>query len=321
MLGARITSTGLYVPPRVETALELSTRIGKSPEWIATRTGVLRRHVSEISMAQQGAEAAREALGNGEPPDLMINASLTPIQLIPDSSIFIMKELGFEGIPSFSIHATCLSFVVALQTAATLIQTGQYRRILVVSSEQGSVCRDFEQPESATLIGDGAAAVIVEPTEAGSTAGILGFAMKTWPAGAAFTELRGCGTRCHPNDPATVRRDNLFQMNGPRIYKMALQNVPIAIVPLFERFNVTTKDIDVVVPHQASLYGVLAYERMGFVREQLFNIVAEYGNCIAASIPMALTIALREGRIKPGNLVLLVGTGAGLSVAGALIRW
>jgi 3-oxoacyl-[acyl-carrier-protein] synthase III len=321
MLGVRIAATGLSIPPRVETAQDLGPRIGKSPEWIARHTGVLRRHISDRSMAEQGADAAREALGNGGPPDLVINASLTPIQLIPDSSIFIMKELGFEGIPGFSVHSTCLSFLVALQVAANFVQLGQYHRVLVISSEQGSVCRDFGQPESASLIGDGAAAAIVEPTPPGSTTGIIGFAMKTWPSGGALTELRGCGTRRHPNNPETVSRDNLFQMSGPRIYKMALQLVPTVILPLLQGAQLAPADIDLVVAHQASGQGMVAYERLGFTSAQIFNVVAEYGNCIAASIPMALALALREGRIQPGNRVLLMGLGAGLSVAGALLRW
>jgi 3-oxoacyl-[acyl-carrier-protein] synthase-3 len=208
-----------------------------------------------------------------------------------------------------------------LRVAANFVQMGQYRRVLVISSEQGSVCRDFEQPESASLIGDGAAAAVIEPTPPGQASGILGFAMKTWPSGGSLTELRGCGTRCHPNNPETVPRDNLFQMRGPRIYKMALQLVPTVILPLLQEANLTPADVDIVVPHQASGQGMIAYERLGFTSAQIFNVVAEYGNCIAASIPMALALALREGRIQPGNRVLLMGLGAGLSVAGALLRW
>ena len=171
-------------------------------------------------MAVMGARAAREALA-GEVPDLILNASLTPIQLIPDSSVFIQRELGFDGIPSFSLHATCLSFLVGLHTAGALIQTGAYERILLVSSEQGSVCRDYSEPESAALIGDGAAAAVLEPTPRGEGSELHAFTMRTWPSGASYTGLRGCGTRCHPNDPSTRFEDNLFQMRGPRIYRMA----------------------------------------------------------------------------------------------------
>ena len=154
----RITDTALYAPPKVETAEELSPRVGRSADWIRSRTGVQRRHISDEPMDVMAAKVGLEALGTGGPPDLVINASLTPRQLIPDSSVFVLREMGMEGIPAFSVHATCLSYLVAMRLAGSLISSGAHRRILVVSAEQGSVCRDFDEPESAVLIGDGGAA-------------------------------------------------------------------------------------------------------------------------------------------------------------------
>ncbi|NOY26751.1 MAG: ketoacyl-ACP synthase III [Oligoflexia bacterium] len=321
MLPVQIVGTGFYAPERVVTAAELAPRIGVSEDWIRSRTGVFRRHISDQPMHMMAAKAARLALGDGGPPDLLINASLTPIQLIPDSSVFILDELGLAGRPSFSIHATCLSFVVGLQTAVSLVHAGTFGRILVVSSEQGSVSRDFKQPESSALIGDGAGAAVVQPTPAGQDSAVLGFAMSTWPDGARHTELRGCGTRRHPNDPRTTAADNFFQMSGPNVYKMALRKVPPLIGKLLADCGVTPDDVDLVVPHQASGPGMRAYEKLGFPTDKIMNIIADYGNCIAASVPMALAIALAQGRIKRGDLVLLMGTGAGLSVAGCLLRW
>lgn len=321
MLRVQIVGTGIHAPPRVETAAELAPRIGVSPEWIEQRTGVLRRHLADEPMHKMAARAARQALAGGGPPDLVINASLTPIQLIPDSSVFILEELGLAGRPAFSVHATCLSFVVGIQTAAALVHAGTFRRVLVVSAEQGSVSRDYSQPESAALIGDGAAAAVVEPTPAGQDSAFLGFAMATWPEGAAHTELRGCGTRRHPNDPRTEPADNLFQMSGPNVFKMALRKVPPLIEGLLAQAGVTPDDVKLVVPHQASGPGMRAYEKLGFPTERIVNIIGEYGNCIAASVPMALALAVEQGRLQRGDLVLLMGTGAGLSVAGALLRW
>lgn len=321
MLPVQIVGTGIHAPERVETAADLAPRIGVSEKWIKRRTGVLRRHISDEPMHKLAARAARQALGEGGPPDLVINASLTPIQLIPDSSVFILDELGLAGRPSFSVHATCLSFVVGLQTAVSLVHAGTFRRVLVVSAEQGSVSRDYSQPESSALIGDGAAAAVVEPTPDGQDSGFLGFAMSTWPDGAAHTELRGCGTRKHPNSPDTVPSDNLFQMSGPNVYKMALRKVPPLIGGLLADCGLTPDDVDLVVPHQASGPGMRAYEKLGFTTDKIVNIIGEYGNCISASVPMALALSVRDGRIKRGDLVLLMGTGAGLSVAGSLLRW
>ncbi len=320
MLDVSIVGTGMYAPEGVETAADLAPRIGKSERWIERRTGVLRRHISDEPMNVMAARAVRQALGDGPPPDLLLNASLTPLQLIPDSSVFILEELGLPGIASYSIHGTCLSFLLGLHTASCLVHSGAYKRIAVVSSEQGSVCRDFDQPESAALIGDGAGAAIVEASTRPEQ-GILGFAQQTFPDGAELTELRGCGTRHHPNDPTTTDKDNLFQMQGPGVYKMALRRVPPIIGGLLQEVGLRPQDIDVVVPHQPSGPGMKAYEKLGFHTDQIVNIIGEYGNCIAASLPMALASAHRQGRIQRGDLVMMLGTGAGLSIAGMIIRW
>jgi 3-oxoacyl-[acyl-carrier-protein] synthase-3 len=311
----------MYLPPHVETAEELSERVGRSARWIVKRTGVKERRVSDEPMDQMGARAARLALGDGPPPDLIINASLTPVQLIPDSSVFVQKAMGMEGIPSFSVHATCLSFLVALQTSGAMISAGLHRRILIVSAEQGSVCRDFSHPESAVLIGDGAAAAVLEPTPAGEGSELLGYLFRTFPEGSHLAELRGCGTRAHPNDGRTVEQDNLFRMNGPGIYKMAYRKVYELVDDLLEQAGLERGDIDLVVPHQASGPALDALLRIGFDAERVINMVDSVGNCIAASMPMALATAESEGRMKRGDRVLLLGTGAGLSVGGAILRW
>ena len=315
----RIARTAMYAPPRIETAEALAPRIGRTAEWIASRTGVLERRVSDVSMAEMAAHAAREALG-GERPDLILNASLTPIQLIPDSSVFIQEALGFSGIPSFSVHATCLSFITALNTAGAYVQTGLYRRVLVVSAEQGSVCRDFSNPESAALIGDGAAAAVIEPTD-DPGCGVLGFAMRTYPEGAAYTELRGCGTRRNPNDPHTVPEDNLFQMNGPRVYRMAFSHADEVLDEAFDAAGLERSDIDVVVAHQASGPMIAAIPRFGFPAEKVIDLIPTFGNCIAASVPMALAQAQATGRLERGHTVLMFGTGAGLSMAASILRY
>ncbi len=266
------------------------------------------------------AVAARAALG-GVPPDLILNASLTPVQLAPDSSTFVQGALGLEGIASFSIHATCLSFLVALRQAAALVTVGAYRRVLVVSAEQGSVCRDWSHPESAVLIGDGAAAVVVEATPRGEGSALLAWDMTTWPSGAALAELRGCGTAHHPNDPSTVPEDNLFRMSGMGIYKKAVRKVARSVDRACAAAGVAPGDLDLVVPHQASRAALATLPRFGLPADRVIDILERYGNCIAASLPMALATAVATGRLQRGMTVMLLGTGAGLSVGTAVLRW
>jgi 3-oxoacyl-[acyl-carrier-protein] synthase III len=320
-LRVKVASTGFYAPPRIETAADLAPRIGRSEEWILARTGVAERRIAEEPLEIMAAHAARAALQSGGTPDLIINASTTPRQLIPDNSVFIQRELGFEGIPSFSVNATCLSFVVALHNAAALIASGAYRRVLVVSAEAGSFARNMSQPESAALIGDGAAAALLEPTPDDEGSELVGWRMQTWPVGAELTEVRGGGQRRYPNHAETRPDDHLFSMDGPGVYRMARPRVASVVRELLADLGLAIGDIDWLVPHQASGPGLELLPRLGFAIDRIVNIVGKYGNCIAASVPMALATLAASGRLRRGDTVLVLGTGAGLSVAGAVLRW
>ena len=316
----KITGSGYYLPPHIETAEDLSNKIGKDPDWIISRTGVRERRVSDIDVDKMGALAGEKAIGNKPPPDLIINASGVPKQTIPDTSIFIQKELGYEGIPSFSVLSTCLSFISALNIAGSLIQSKSYKRILIVSSDRGTRGRNFTDPESASLLGDAAAAIYIEEGES-KNQGIIDSEMESWPDGAHLTEVRGGGTNLHPQDSATKNADNLFSMSGPEVFKYALPKVHSMIKRILKNNNISQSDIDLLIPHQASGRGVKAYSRFGgFNQDKVMNIVEKTGNCVAASLPLALSIAYERDIIKKDSLIFLVGTGAGLSISCSIIR-
>lgn len=317
----QIDSVGFYAPPRVQTAAELAPLIGVDEEWILTRTRVRERRICEEPSARMGARAAQEALGDGPPPDLIINASLTPTQLIPDTSVFVQRELGTSGIPSFSIHATCLSFLVAMHNAGALLHAGAYQRILIVSAEKATVSRDLSHPESAALFGDGAGAAVLVPTPEGGTGELLAYRMTTLPEYADLAEFTGAGTRHHPNAPDTVESHNLFRMKGPAIYKRAVLTVARQLKRTLADAGMEPGDVDWVVPHQASGPALATLPRFGFREDRIIDIVETYGNCIAASVPMALHTLVQSGRIERGQTVLMLGTGAGLSVASAILRY
>ncbi len=318
----QISGVGLYLPPTIETSSQIAPLIGKSEQWIIEKSGVLERRVSKVDVDEMGALAGKEALNDIQKPDLIINASGVPKQTIPDTSTFYQKAMGFEGIPSFSIHCTCLSFITAFHTAGSLIQSNVYKNILIISSDRGTRGRNFKEPESASLLGDGAAAVLIAPASESDQSELLYYNMKTWPSGANLTEVRGGGTHKHPQDSHTTIEDNLFTMDGPGIYKIARKQVYKMMIQTLKSTGLQKDDIDWIVPHQASGKAVEAYTSTGgFKKERVINIVSQYGNCVAASVPMALAIAVKDGRIKRGDLVLLIGTGAGLSAACALIRY
>ena len=322
MFDVKISGSGIYLPPRVEISEELVTRINKPVDWIHQKAGVFERRVSDIDVDQMGAIAGKEALNDGPPPDLIINASGVPKQTIPDTSTFFQKEMGLDGIPSFSIHCTCLSFIAALHTASSLIQSKSYMRILIISSDRGTVGRNFEEPESASLLGDGAAAVLVEPSVAEDRSEFLYHTMSTWPSGTELTEVRGGGTRKHPLDPYTKRNDNLFSMDGPAVYKIARKEVYKMLLKTLKETGLKRESIDWVVPHQASKKAVEAYATIGgFKKEKVLETVSRFGNCVAASVPMTMVLAIKNNQIKRNDLVMLIGTGAGLSAACSIIRY
>tara|TARA_B100001750_G_C15432991_1_gene559317 strand:- start:105 stop:1073 length:969 start_codon:yes stop_codon:yes gene_type:complete len=316
----KITGWGYYLPPNIETAEQLSKKINKSSDWIISRAGVKERRVSEIDVDKMGAIAAKEAIGNKPAPDLIINASGVPKQTIPDTSVFIQKELGYEGIPSFSVHSTCLSFITAINVAGSLIDSKSYNNILIVSSDRGTRGRNFDEPESAALLGDAAASVYLEPSK-DRTQGLIDFEMNSWPEGANLTEVRGGGTNLHPQDIITKKDDNLFSMKGPEVFKFSLPKVYDMILSILKRNNISQSDIDLLVPHQASGKGVRAYSKFGgFDKNKVMDIVSQTGNCVAASLPLALVMAHKKDLINKGDLIFLVGTGAGLSIASSIIR-
>ena len=310
----------MYLPPKVETAADLSKKINKSEDWIISKTGVKERRVSSIDVDEMGAIAAKEAIGGNQTPELIINASGVPKQVIPDTSVFIQKHLSFSGIPSFSIHATCLSFLIAINLAGALLNAKQYKRILIVSSDRGTKGRNFNEPESSALLGDAAAALYLQYSE--EEKGLISFSMETYPEGADFTTVKGGGTNLHPQDPKTKVEDNLFSMNGPKIFRMAFQKIYSKILDDLSNNNLQHDMIDLLIPHQASIKAIKAYSKYGgFKEDKVMNILPETGNCVSASLPLALVIGLKQNIINENNIIYLIGTGAGLSIASALIKY
>ncbi|MEC7849946.1 MAG: hypothetical protein VX993_04325 [Candidatus Neomarinimicrobiota bacterium] len=181
-MGIKITGIGIYLPPQIETSKETATLIDKSEEWIISKTGVVERRKSNIDVDKMGAIAALQALEGNANPDLIINASGVPKQTIPDTSVFFQRELGLNDIPCFSIHGTCLSFLIALKNASALIESKTYNKILIISADRGTMGRNPNEPESAALLGDGAAAVLIEPRD--KINNFHYWKMNTWSDGA-----------------------------------------------------------------------------------------------------------------------------------------
>ncbi len=343
MTPLHIAGLGRYLPARTVPTAEMAARCGVSAEWALARTGVCERRVADPNAGEtssgMAALAARAALDDAGMDaaeiDLIVNASGTNEQTLPDGGPLVARALGLSGTPAFSVHATCLSFVAALDVASAFLAAGRYRRILVVSSERPSVGLNVEQPESALLMGDGAAAAVLTASAGADRApglappGLHAFRFETYGDGAHLTEVRGGGTRLHPNDPATTPADNLFTMDGLGVLRMARARLPAFLDRLAGGLSRGLDDVagipggrvDVVVPHQASLAGVRIAGAFGWPDDRVVVTLGSVGNTIAASIPMALCEAVTTGRLRRGQTALLVGTGAGFSMGGALLTY
>lgn len=319
-LAVRVASVGWAVPDRVETAGDVGLRTGWSADAVIAATGVHERRICDEPVETLAARAARRALGSGPPPDLLIHAAATPRQVLPDTSVFVARELGWSAIPTVTLHASCLSFLVALQHASALIHAGVVRRVLITSAEIATVGRNDAEPESACLLGDGAGAAVVEASTDPNT-GLHAWFFGTWPQWADLASVRGGGVAQHPLDPRTPPDACLFRMDGPALFRHAFRATSTAIRRVLSETGLSPEDIRLVVPHQPSGRAVAALQRFGFRSSQIVDIVGQYGNCLAASLPMALAIGHECGAMQRGDRVLFVGTGAGLSVGVVLLTW
>lgn len=322
MLPVQIAGLGAYLPERVVSSAELEDDLGLRPGWVERAAGVReRRRATHETAAGMAAAAARRALAHAQIDlaeiDVIIAASSAPQQAIPCTAALVQRELGAPdgGSACFDINATCLSFLFAMQMAAHLLAAGSYRHALIVSSEIAGPSLNPNEPESAVLFGDAAAAAVLRrtPPDAGST--IVWEQFATYSSAADLTELRGGGTLHHPNKPTTTPELNMFHMDGPGIYRKATRILGPFIDTFLTRAGWERSEIDALVPHQASRHGLeLLTRRFAFHPDQIVINLPERGNCIAASIPLALTEAVQSGRITRGQRVMLLGTGAGLTV-------
>ncbi|NJM07573.1 ketoacyl-ACP synthase III [Candidatus Gracilibacteria bacterium] len=324
MLPIKIVGLGHYLPARVVTSAALEAQLNLPEGWIERVTGVrARRYVESETSVGMAVAAARHALASAacdlDAIDAIIGASAAPQQAIPCTAAFIQRELGApEGRSAcYDINATCMSFLVALQHAAALISTGIYRTMLVCSSEISTHSLNYAEPTSSVLFGDAAAAAVVTRAAPGDVSALHFSKLATYSSGVDLTRLVGGGTLHHPNNPQTTPQMNTFQMNGRAVYKQAAQLVGPFLEECFATLGWAPEDV-AVIAHQASGHALdLLTERYGFRPAQIFSNLAERGNCIAASLPLAFSEAVAQGFVQRGQRVLLIGTGAGLTIGAA----
>ncbi len=329
-LPLQILGTGAYLPRRILQSSELDARWGRPPGTTAREVGVTQRHVGspDETSSFMAAAAAQQALADArlQPHDLdlIVSACAVMEQAIPCLGAQVQRALGLgaSGIPAFDINATCLSFVAALDAVASLLATGRYRRVLVVSSELPSAGLNPDDPLTAALFGDGAAAAVVQRTPEGEHSALLASHFVTYGEGAELCQIRGGGTRAHADrHHPDLRRASWFEMDGRATYRLAARHFPAFLDTLLQRAHTPLDALACVVPHQASGKALQHLSRaLRVPDERLVHTLAHLGNQVAASIPTALHHAMRQGRARRGDHIALLGTGAGLSLGGMVLR-
>jgi 3-oxoacyl-[acyl-carrier-protein] synthase-3 len=334
MLRAKISGTGMYVPDRVVTNDDLAKRMDTSDEWIRQRTGVQeRRYIDDgqtpVDLAQAAAEAAlADSTLEASDLDAIVLATLSPEADFPGTSFFLHERLGVGDIPCFDLRAQCSGFGYALGVANSFVRTAMFRRVLVVGCEVHSTGMDIsnEGRDVAVIFGDGAGAVIVEANDdPEDPAAILEvrmhaegrFARKLW------IEAPGSGFA-----PARITHELLDQrrhfpvMDGRFVFKHAVTRMPEVLLETLDAASVKLQDVDLFLFHQANLrINEYVAQQLEIPPEKCFNNIDRYGNCSAASLPMLLAEASREGRLQRGQLVSLTSFGSGFSWASAVVRW
>ncbi|WP_460202901.1 beta-ketoacyl-ACP synthase III [Scytonema sp. NUACC21] len=324
----KILSTGKYLPKKQVTAKELEISLGLEEGWIGKKSGVLVRHFVEDETASvMGAYAAKNALEAAglslSDIDCLICTSGSPEQAIPCTAALIQEQLGAldSGIPAFDINSTCLSFIVGLDMVSYLVEAERYQRVLIVATEVAAGL-NWQDKESCTLFGDGAAAAVIEKSQTQETSHILSARIETYSRGAHLTECRGGGSKHHPKDYADNPEYFLFKMDGKAVYRLASEIMPDFVQRLLQDAGLKMADLKMVIPHQASLMAMrLMRKQLDLPEEKVMVIAHNHGNTIAASVPMALHEAITQGKIQRGDRIMLLGTSAGFSIGGIILEY
>ena len=314
-----ITGLGTHVPDRVLTNDELAQMVDTTDEWIQERTGIRERRIAadDEALTDIALPAAREAIADAgvaaSEIDLLICATVTPDMMFPTSSALLADALGMPKAAAYDLLAGCTGFVYAVAQAYAMLASGLSRRALVVGGDVLSKILDWDDRSTLILFGDGAGAVVMEPVDKG---GFLGFELGADGGGGEHLWLPGSGSRRF-EDP-----DSYVKMNGREVFKFATRIMVYSAEQILAECGKTVEDIDVYIPHQANKRIIdYAAAKLGVSNEKTIVNVDRYGNTSSGSIPLALTDARAEGRLRDGALVLMTGMGAGLTWGSALIEW
>ncbi|MFX4261716.1 beta-ketoacyl-ACP synthase III [Pelotomaculum propionicicum] len=326
LLNTGIAGVGAYVPDRIVTNADLEKIVDTSDEWIVDRSGIRERRIAPPEMATSDfAEiAARQAIADAgitaEEIDLVIAATNTPDMVFPATACLVQDRIGAKKAGAFDLAAGCSGFMYAMITGSQFVSTGACRNVLVIGAENLSKIINWKDRKTCVLFGDGAGAVVLRQAAPGS--GIL--SQKLWADGSGGHSLKlpAGGSRLPASHETVDNNLHFIHMRGRDIFKFAVRATGKAAAEVLAAAGLKVSDVDHFIPHQANVRIIeAAAKRLKLPREKVLVNVDRYGNTSTASMPIALAEAVREGRIKKGDYILMVGFGAGLTWAAAVLKW
>ncbi|MBS0485685.1 MAG: ketoacyl-ACP synthase III [Proteobacteria bacterium] len=316
---SRITGTGSYLPEKILTNADMERMVDTSDEWIRTRTGITQRHIARedqvaSDLALHACQNAMQAAGvTNQDIDLIIVATTTPDMIFPSTACILQNKLGIENCPAFDVQAVCSGFVYALATADMFVSSGKCRNALVVGSEIYSKILDWNDRSTCVLFGDGAGAVVLSQSD---QPGILSTHLHASGSHSNILSAPGCISG------GKVQGTPYINMEGNAVFKFAVKVLEEVVQEAVAKNNLQSTDIDWLIPHQANIRIIQSTaKKLGLPMDKVVVAVDKHGNTSAASIPLALDIAVRDGRIQRDQLILLEGVGGGFTWGAVLLRW
>lgn len=325
-IAAKITGIAGYVPPRVVTNLDLEKIVDTNDEWIRTRTGIRERHYVDAGVASSnlGVAAAQKLLAQqGVKPEeieMIVVATVTPDMLFPATACLIQDRIGAKNAWGFDLSAACSGFPYALTVGAQFVSSGAHKKVMVIGTDVMTSILDFTDRATCVLFGDGAGAVLLEPAADGE--GILDFVHDIDGSGGCNLYMPAGGSLHPPTHDTVDKRMHFVHQEGQQVFKYAVRRMSELACQILERNGFTSKDLALVVPHQANLRIIRAMqERLGIDDAKVLVNIDRYGNTTAGTIPLGLEEAVAQKRLRKGDLLLIIAVGAGYTTGAVLMRW
>lgn len=323
---AKISALGTYLPTRVLTNADLEQMVDTTNEWILERVGIRERHIADKGMAasDMAVEAVKNLLASHpfdlQEVDLIVVGTVTPDMMYPSTACLVQHKLGIKNTWGFDVSAGCSGFVYALNTGVKFVESGQYKKVLVIGSDKNSSMTDYTDRAVCIIFGDGAGAVLLEPSE--DATGVIDHVAQVEGSGGKFLYMPGGGSLNPASHETVDQKMHYIHQDGQQVFKYAVKKMAEMTERILEKNNLTGKEVDCFIAHQANKRIITATaDRLGMPLDKVIINIDRYGNTTAGTIPIAMQTALEEKRLKKGDLLLIAAVGAGFTSGASLIRW